>query len=277
MSLLYVNMLNKSYGKKKVVQDVSFEIAGGEIFGLLGENGAGKTTTIKMITTLTRPNSGEAFIKDINIFEDKTRAKEYMTVVPQEINLDGEISVYDNLLIYAKLRQLENPKKAVWEILDEYNLTDRAKEKVQVLSGGQKRRVMIARAMLADAELIFMDEPTVGLDPSVRRDIWQIIKSVRNSGKSVLLTTHYTEEAENLCDNIAVMHHGKIVRRGSPEQLLKEAGLFALDIYEDNNIRTRLFNSENELKEYTKKENLTSFKTRKSCLEDIVIESGEAG
>lgn len=277
MRLLTVDSLCKSYKGKKVVSDVSFEINRGEIFGLLGENGAGKTTTIKMLTTLTKPDSGGARIMDIDILNSKKEAKKHMSIVPQEINLDWEISVYDNLLIYAKLRKLKNAHERVKDIIYGYNLTEKANEKVHTLSGGQKRRVMIARAMLSDAELIFMDEPTVGLDPSVRREVWQIIKSIRESGKSLLMTTHYTEEAENLCDKIAIMNKGEIVRKGTPVDLVSGAGSYALDVYEESRIDTWLFDTEDEVHEYAQRENLTSFKVRKSKLEDVVIKCGEAG
>jgi len=277
MSLLGTSLLCKSYKSNAVVKEVSFSIERGEVFGLLGENGAGKTTTIKMLTGLTRPDSGNAFIEGIDIFKDKRRAKELMASVPQEINLDGEISVYDNLLIYAKLRKISRARERVRDIIYRYNLEEKSGERLHTLSGGQKRRVMIARAMLADAELIFMDEPTVGLDPSVRRDIWRIINSIKKSGKSVLLTTHYTEEAENLCDNIAIMHRGEIVRIGSPAELVKSAGAYALDIYNENHVTTRLFTSKEELQEYKVREKLTSFNVRSSRLEDLVIKTGEAG
>jgi len=277
MSLLETSSLCKSYKSNAVVKEVSFSIERGEVFGLLGENGAGKTTTIKMLTGLIRPDSGDAFIEGIDIFKDKKRAKELMASVPQEINLDGEISVYDNLLIYAKLRKISRARERVRDIIYGYNLEEKSGERLHTLSGGQKRRVMIARAMLADAELIFMDEPTVGLDPSVRRDIWRIINSIKKSGKSVLLTTHYTEEAENLCDNIAIMHRGEIVRIGSPAELVKSAGAYALDIYNENHVTTRLFTSKEELQEYKVREKLTSFNVRSSRLEDLVIKTGEAG
>ena len=275
MNLLRVDSLTKSYKGKKVVDDVSFDIGFGEIFGLLGENGAGKTTTIKMVTTLTRAEGGSAFIKDTDIFRQKTKAKQFMTVVPQDINLDGEISVFDNLLVYAKLRRIKDPKSAVRRVVEEYGLYEKVHEKVQTLSGGQKRRVMIARAMMSEADLIFMDEPTVGLDPGIRREIWQIILSIKKSGRSVLLTTHYTEEAENLCDRVAIMHKGKIISMGAPGELTKKAGAFAMDIYSESSYVTKLFSSEDELNSYALSRNITSFKVRESRLEDVIIKSGE--
>lgn len=273
--LLEVSGLSKSYKKKKAVDNIDFHIRKGEIFGLLGENGAGKTTTIKMLSTLTIPDSGEAVISGVDIFRNKRRAREIMAVVPQEINLDGELTVFENLLIYAKLRKVKDSKSAVDGVIERFGIKDKRDERVMNLSGGQKRRVMIARVMLTDAELIFMDEPTIGLDPAIRRDIWQIITSVRESGKSILLTTHYTDEAENLCDRVAIMSKGKIVQTDTPEKLIETSGSFAMDIIDGNKFTTKLFKSEKDIEDYAGEQNLT-FKVRKSKLEDVVIKAGEA-
>jgi ABC-2 type transport system ATP-binding protein len=275
MTLLSVKALSKSYNRKIVVDNVSFEINEGEIFGLLGENGAGKTTTIKMITTLSRADFGQVFIDEVNVFREKRRARELMAVVPQEINLDDDISVYDNLLVYAKLRKVKNSKVKIDKVINDFGLSEKRNEKVMSLSGGQKRRVMIARVMLTDAKLIFMDEPTIGLDPGIRRDIWQIIHDMKASGRSVLLTTHYTDEAENLCDRVAIMRKGEIISIDSPENLVKSAGSFALDIIRDNKFITKLFRSEKEIEEYKANEKVSSCKVRLSRLEDVLIKTGE--
>lgn len=277
MILLKAENLSKSYGKVKAVDDVSFSINTGEIFGLLGENGAGKTTVIKMLTTLTKADSGSAFLRGINFFKHKRIARKYVAAVPQEINLDHELTVYENLYIYAKLHGVTDAKERVEEILCTFEMQEKAKARITSLSGGQKRRVMLARVMLGDADLVFMDEPTIGLDPSIRREIWRMIESIKRSGKSVLLTTHYTEEAETLCDRVAVMSKGKIITAGTPQTLMEQAGGIAVDIINDGARFTRIFSSASDLDEYLAMNDLISYKVRNLRLEDVLISIQEEG
>lgn len=271
MTLLKAENLRKTYKKVKAVDGVSFHINKGEIFGLLGENGAGKTTVIKMLTTLTKPDSGEAWLTGKNIFKNKKHVRKHMAMVPQEINLDGELTVYENLYLYGRLHKVRNTADRVGEVLKMFELEEKSDSMVQKLSGGQKRRVMLARVMLGDPMLIFMDEPTIGLDPSIRKDIWGIIESIRDSGKSILLTTHYTEEAEILCDRVALMKKGRIAATGTPGSLMKQAGSYAVDLVVDGKRMTRIFAESSDINSYLEANSIESYKVRSLRLEDVVI------
>jgi ABC-2 type transport system ATP-binding protein len=275
MILLRADHLKKSYKNIKAVDGVSFHMHTGEIFGLLGENGAGKTTVIKLLSTLTRPDSGSAKIMGVNIFANNYFARKQIAIVPQEINLDGDLCVRDNLYIYAKLHKIENARKKVSDLLGQFELTEKAKEHVSNLSGGQKRRVMLARVMLGDPKLIFMDEPTIGLDPSIRKDIWQMIKHIKDSGKSVLLTTHYTYEAEQLCGRVALMQKGKLVKTGSPAKLVEQTGSLAVDITIGKTQRTKMFSSNNDLNKYVAEHKINEYNIRTPRLEDVLLDMKE--
>ncbi|ADD67598.1 ABC transporter related protein [Denitrovibrio acetiphilus DSM 12809] len=275
MILLRADHLKKTYKKIKAVDGVSFHIHTGEIFGLLGENGAGKTTVIKMLSTLTKPDSGSAKMLGVNIFTNNFFAREQIAIVPQEINLDNELCVQDNLYIYAKLHKVENAKKRVADVLSQFGIAEKAKERVSDLSGGQKRRVMLTRVMLGDPKLIFMDEPTIGLDPSIRKDIWQMIRHIKESGKSVLLTTHYTDEAEQLCGRVALMQKGKLVKTGSPAKLVEQAGSLAVDMALGRAQVTKMFPSDAELIQYVKKHNINDYSIHKPRLEDVLLDMKE--
>jgi ABC-2 type transport system ATP-binding protein len=272
MILLKAENLKKRYKKVQAVDGVSFHIEKGEVFGLLGENGAGKTTVIKMLATLTRPDSGHAEIMGTDIFQNAHHARKKIAIVPQEINLDGELSVRDNLYIYAKLHHIPDACKKISETAEIFGLTDKLKEKVSGLSGGQKRRVMLARVMTGEPELIFMDEPTIGLDPSIRKDIWNMIRNIKEAGKSVLLTTHYTEEAELLCSRVALMQKGKLVKTGTPDALVKQTGELAADMVAGSVQMTRIFADANELDCFLSENRISSYNVRQPRLEDVIID-----
>ncbi len=267
--LLEVMNVRKTYGKVVAVDDVSFNIGKGEIFGLLGENGAGKTTTIKMLSTLARPDSGRILLngKDVQKYRRDTRRR--IAVVSQDMNLGYELSVFEVLYIYALLRGIRNSRKLIDDTIAKLGMTEKRNAKVGTLSGGQKRRVMVARAMLSGAELIFMDEPTIGLDPAVRREMWEMIRQMQADGRSILLTTHYTDEAEYLCGRVAIMERGRIVSMDTPQSLIDCAGAFAVDI----NSRTLLFRDCASADEYIAKESLTGQKVRQTKLDDVLVSS----
>lgn len=224
-NILEVINLRKVYTSKEdpvvAVDDVSFQVKRGEVFGLLGPNGAGKTTIIGVLTTKTIPSSGRAFLGGIEVTENPLEVKKKIAIVPQNYNLDRGLSARDNLIFHAKYFGVskEEREKRADRLLKEMDLYKRKNDQVLSFSDGMKRRLMIARALMHDPEIIFLDEATIGLDPEARLLFWQKIKELNSQGVTIFLTTHYMEEADRLCDRIAIMDKGRMLVSGSPEQL----------------------------------------------------------
>lgn len=214
----------KNYGDRRVVDGLSLEIRKGECFGLLGPNGAGKTTTMKMMYGSALLTGGEMYILGLNVRQHMREIKSRIGVVPQEDGLDPDFTVLENLLVYASYHEINRSDAMLkaqellkWLRLDEYS--DRS---VETLSGGLKRRLAIARSLLNGPELIFLDEPTTGLDPQARNWIWEFFRELKKQESTIVLTTHYMEEAEQMCDRIAIMDHGKILSIGTPADLIRD-------------------------------------------------------
>jgi ABC-2 type transport system ATP-binding protein len=218
--------LQKSFGENHAVQGVSFQVAQGEIFSLLGPNGAGKTTTISMLSCLLRPNNGDARVMGHSIRSDQVGVKSVLGVVPQEIALYEDLTARENLSFWGKMYGLRGSKlrSRVDEVLDIIGLRDRAGDRVGKYSGGMKRRVNIGVALLHKPKVIYMDEPTVGIDPQSRRNILDSVVKLKNEGMTVLYTTHYMEEAQELSDHIGIMDHGKLIACGTNEELVRLVG-----------------------------------------------------
>jgi lipooligosaccharide transport system ATP-binding protein len=216
--------LTKSYGDFEAVKGVDFRISGGECFGFLGPNGAGKTTTMKMIYGAVIPTGGELAVAGLDAYRHEREIKRRIGVVPQENNLDDELEVRENLLIYGRYYDL--PKKIVLqrtdELLDFVQLSDKVDARVEQLSGGMRRRLLIARALINDPEIVVLDEPTTGLDPQARHLVWDRLRALTAEGKTLVLTTHYMEEAARLCDRLVIMEGGRIIASGRPKQLVEE-------------------------------------------------------
>ncbi len=216
--------LKKSYDGFEAVKGVDFEVRPGECFGFLGPNGAGKTTTMKMIYGAVIPTDGELDVADLDVRKYEREIKRRIGVVPQENNLDDELKVKENLLVYGRYYDL--PKKVILqraeELLDFVQLTEKAESKVEQLSGGMKRRLLIARALINDPEIVVLDEPTTGLDPQARHLVWDRLRALTAEGKTLLLTTHYMEEAARLCDRLVIMEGGLIIAEGAPGELVEE-------------------------------------------------------
>ncbi|NOZ09591.1 MAG: ATP-binding cassette domain-containing protein [Gammaproteobacteria bacterium] len=216
--------LTKRYGDTTVVRGIDLSVPQGQCFGLLGPNGAGKTTTLRMILGVTPRDGGALQIFGVDDPKQAHRIRARIGVVPQLDNLDPDFSVIENLSVYASFFGLHGTKikKRIQQLLEFTELSDRAHTKIDDLSGGLKRRLTIARALINDPELIILDEPTTGLDPQARHMIWARLRQIRQSGKTLLLTTHYMEEAERLCDDIVIMDNGHIIAQGSPAVLVQQ-------------------------------------------------------
>jgi len=221
-----VQNLHKYFGEVKAVDGIDFTVQAGEIFSLLGPNGAGKTTTISMISCLLRPNEGDVLVLGHSVRKDPQAVKACLGVVPQEIALYEDLSARENLTFWGKMYGLRGDtlRKRVNEVLDVIGLADRQKGLVGKFSGGMKRRLNIGIALLHKPKLIIMDEPTVGIDPQSRRSILESVLQLNREGATVLYTTHYMEEAQELSDHIAIMDHGKLIAMGTHNELVKIVG-----------------------------------------------------
>ncbi len=222
MTLLAVNGLRKSYEGREVVAGIDFELAPGECFGLLGPNGAGKTTTLRLVLGLTQPDSGRITLLDQDVATHAREARSRVGVVPQLDNLDPDFTVRENLRVYGRYFGMTRSavEQRIPELLDYAELTTRADARIQTLSGGMKRRLTLARALINDPDLLFLDEPTTGLDPQARHVIWERLRQLMLRGKTLLLTTHFMDEAERLCHRLAIMDHGRIICIGTPRELI---------------------------------------------------------
>jgi len=219
--MLEVKAIRKSYGSLVAVDDVSLQAGQSEIIGLLGPNGAGKTTVVSMIAGLTRPDSGEVLIDGKALQGDTDPAKRKLGLVPQDLALYDELPAGDNLRFFAALYDLDGAKAAgaIAEALDLVGLSDRAKDKVGTFSGGMKRRLNLAAALLHDPQILLLDEPTVGVDPQSRNAIFDNLETLKSLGKTLVYTTHYMEEAERLCDRLIVIDHGKVIADNTLHEL----------------------------------------------------------
>jgi ABC-2 type transport system ATP-binding protein len=225
-SMIQVQNLCKKYADLQAVQDISFEIYEGEIFSLLGPNGAGKTTTISMLSTLLKPTSGDALIDGHSILKDPIAVRKTIGVVPQEIALYGALTAMENLNFWGKMYDLQGKELSsqMDHILHQIGLWDRRKEKVDTYSGGMKRRLNIGVGLLHQPKVLFMDEPTVGIDPQSRRNILDAVLDLNKNGMTIIYTTHYMEEAQELSHRVGIIDHGQLIAKGSQDELNKLVG-----------------------------------------------------
>ena len=225
-SILTATNLNKTFDGLTAVNNLSFSIQRGEIFSLLGPNGAGKTTSISMLSTLIAPTSGTAVINGFDITTDATKVRETIGIVPQEIALYDELTARQNLTFWGRMYDMGGKEldQRIDELLEQVDLVDRAKDRVETYSGGMKRRINIAVGLLHRPQLLFMDEPTVGIDPQSRRRILDMVKELRDDGMTVLYTTHYMEEAEELSDRVGIIDKGELVAIGTQDELTRLVG-----------------------------------------------------
>jgi len=224
MAALSVDGLAKAYAGAPVVAGLSFSVAPGTCFGLLGPNGAGKTTTLRLCLGLTRPDSGGISLGGYPIPAEAQAARARVGVVPQFDNLDPDFTASENLLVFGRYFGLtdEAIRARIPDLLEFAGLTGKTDARIATLSGGMKRRLTLARALVNDPDIVFLDEPTTGLDPQARHLIWDRLKQLKNTGKTLILTTHFMDEAERLCDDLIVIDHGRKIAEGSPRQLIAE-------------------------------------------------------
>lgn len=237
MNVIRVDSLRRSYGDIEAVKGVSFEVLGGEIFGFLGPNGAGKTTTIHMLCTLLRPDGGTAKVAGYDIRSEPNDVRRSIGVVFQESSLDEQLTGRENLRFHAMLYNMERDRfnERADRLLELVELDERADEQVRTFSGGMKRRLELARGLLHEPKVLFLDEPTLGLDPQTRRHIWDYLRQLRDREQvTIFMTTHYMDEAE-ACDRVAIMDHGEIIALDSPEQLKGTVGGDVVSAYTNDN------------------------------------------
>ncbi|HON83269.1 MAG TPA: ABC transporter ATP-binding protein [Caldisericia bacterium] len=233
MKVIEVNNLIKNYGKIKAVDGVSFEVNEGEIFGMVGPNGAGKTTTIECIEGLRKPDKGIINVLNLNPSTDREKFYEKVGIQLQETNYQDKIKVYEICELFTSL--YKKPLNYN-DLLKRFELYDFKNGFVMKLSGGQKQKLSIILALISNPEIIFLDEITTGLDPKARRDMWKIVKELKNEGKTIFLTTHYMEEAEFLCDRVSIIDKGKIVELDTPEKLIEKSGIEDMISFETKDI-----------------------------------------
>ena len=229
--VIRTEQLTKVYpGAILAVDHLDLEVHSGEIFGLLGPNGAGKTTTAGMLTTRVIPTSGTAMVGGVDVMAHPTRAKQVIGVVPQTNTLDRSLDVYENLYFHGRFFGMtaKTAKAEAHRLLEQFRLTDRARVPVLALSGGMAQRLMVARAIMHRPAILFLDEPTAGLDPQSRIALWEILGELHRDGQTILLTTHYMEEADQLCDRLAIIDHGRLLAADTPSALKQSVGVDAM-------------------------------------------------
>jgi len=267
--------VHKVYNNIPVVNDLTLTIQSGEIFGLLGPNGAGKSTTIRMLTTLTQPTQGEIVVAGCDVVRHPFGVKKQIGVVLQQTSVDVDLTVWENMEFHARMHHIPNARRQheINRWLEYVELIDRRNDLVKTLSGGMKRRLQIARALLHQPQILFLDEPTVGLDPQTRRRLWEIIKGLNQQGMTILLTTHYMEEVEYLCDRIGIMDSGKLIEIGTLQELRQKHGEGLLMKQIGDRWEYKFFPSMEQANTYLEQQpDKTGLMIRPSNLEDIFVE-----
>lgn len=263
------------YNNISVVNDVSLAIPPGEVFGLLGPNGAGKSTTIRMLTTLTLPTQGDIVVAGYDVARQPFDVKQKIGVVLQQTSVDIDLTVWENMEFHGRMHHIPSSRRQqeISRWLDYVELTDRKDDYVKTLSGGMKRRLQIARALLHQPQILFLDEPTVGLDPQTRRRLWEIIKGLNQQGMTILITTHYMEEAEYLCDRIGIMDNGHLIEVGTLPELRQKHGKGLVMKQVGDRWEYKFFPGLQEANDYLNHQsNKTGLMVRPSNLEDIFVE-----
>lgn len=274
--------LTKEFNGFLAVNHINFKIKEGEIFGFLGPNGAGKTTTMRMIQGVSPKTSGNLKVKNMEVEEHPREVKKILGILPQENNLDPDFTVFKNLIVYARYYDVsrKEAEKRALSLLKLVHLEERKDFSIDKLSGGMKRRLMLARALINNPEILILDEPTTGLDPQARHLIWDKIKGLKREGVTIVLTTHYMEEASQLCDNLVIMDFGRIIAEGKPQELIsKHIGVKVLEVDSKPEVLNYLLEVGEKFEQFSdricvftrKPEELMNEITRKIKLEKTVV------
>ena len=274
-NIIYATGLTKRFGEKIAVDHIDLAVRKGEVFGFLGPNGAGKTTTVRLLSSLATIDEGTVLIGGHDLVKEPRVAKSYMGVIQQHISLDKDLTVRENMMQHAMFHKIPRAQRneKIDELVKYVGLEEYLDKMVDSLSGGWKRRVAIVCALFHNPDIIFLDEPTAGLDIQARRLLWDLIRKLNADGTTVFLTTHYIEEAESLCDRIGIINHGKIITVDTPQNLCEQAGKVAVEYYkEDGKTEYRYFRSREEAKVFsdTLGEEYTVL-IRKTNLEDCFV------
>ena len=272
--IIEIKNFTKKYGDKVAVDDVSFTIHEGELFGFLGPNGAGKTTTVRCISTLTNITSGEILVNGIDVVKNQIEAKQYMGVIQQQISLDKDLTIRENMISHAMYHGMGKQERnlRIKELSDYFGLEEYLDKPVDSLSGGWKKRAAIVCAMLHQPKVLFLDEPTSGRDINARRLLWDVVKKLNQSGTTIVLTTHYIEEAQILCDRVGIIDHGKIIALDDPKKLIEETGKVAVENMVAGKTVYRYFQNMADAQKYVSDEGLDDATVRKTNLEDVFVE-----
>jgi ABC-2 type transport system ATP-binding protein len=280
--MISVTNLKKKYDTVEALKGISFSIGQGEFYGLLGPNGAGKTTTISIMSTIVEPTAGEVSIAGYDLKKNPTECKKTIGVVPQEIALYNEMTAYDNLVFWGGLYNV--PKQELIARIDEtlllFGLFDRKDDKVKTYSGGMKRRINIASALLHKPKVLFMDEPTVGIDPQSRNLIFEVIEKLHKDGMTIVYTTHYMEEAERFCDRIGIIDNGVIIAQGTLDELRKSSTMKETIVITFTNLTEELYKKiENSWSDLKRFDNVIHFYSPnvKNDLSKLILKCSDAG
>ena len=243
-NVLEIKNVKKNFKENEVLKDVNITVKEGSIYALLGANGAGKSTLLKIVTGLLNSDGGKVTINNINVGDNPIAAQKLFSFSSQNTTVDGILTGYENLILIAKLRHEQNPRKVAESLLDKFNLTEAKDKAASNYSGGMRRRLDLAMSLVGNPEIMFLDEPTTGLDPTSRQDLWNTIKEMKSQGKTIFLTTQYLEEADYLADQIGFLREGKIVASGTPDEMKRIAGadklLLVLNSNQDIEIALKL-------------------------------------
>jgi ABC-2 type transport system ATP-binding protein len=277
LEVIETEKLTKRYADISAIKDLDLRVHAGEIFGFLGPNGAGKTTTIRVLTTLTKPSSGQASVGGFDVVKEPDKVKKMIGVVQQHLSLDRDLTVRENMELRARLHRIGSSerKERIDEWLDYVELTEHADRIVEELSGGMKKRVSIVSSLMHKPKVLFLDEPTVGLDAQTRRRLWELIRRLNLDGTTIFLTTHYIEEAEALCQRVGILHHGRLIAVGKPLELRQKLGLVTVETLV-NNKKTcyQYFADRVEASKYVQNlpPDIKTIIIRESNLEDVFVE-----
>ena len=272
--IIKITDLVKKFGDKTAVDGISFTVHEGELFGFLGPNGAGKTTTVRCVSTLTNITSGEILVNGINVTKDQTKAKQYMGVIQQTISLDKDLTIRENMISHAMYHGMgrQERDKRIKELTDYFGLEEYLDKPVDSLSGGWKKRAAIVCAMLHQPKVLFLDEPTSGLDIKARRLLWDVVRNLNQTGTTIVLTTHYIEEAQALCDRVGIIDHGKIIALDCPMKLIEDTGKVAVEYQEGEKTVYKYFKQMSDAQDFVTSNNLEDAMIRKTNLEDVFVE-----